>query len=61
MFKAQKKFVTTCSDRTDKSIIFRREYEAIDKEEAVARAYLNCVREHKGSAVDISAHRVFMP
>lgn len=53
MFIAPKKYNTRCSIKNSGAVIFDRPYEAIDKNEAEARAYLNCVKEH-GNSKDIT-------
>ena len=49
MFKAAKKYNTVCTNITDNRVIFERIYEAINDDEAEARAYLNCVKENNNS------------
>ena len=60
MFKQPKKYITTCTEGKSKSIIFKRIYEGINKDEAKARAYLNCVRENNNNKdVSVKATRIF--
>ncbi len=59
MFIAPDKYKTTCSSKSTGSVIFDRVYEAIDRNEAEARAYLNCVKENKNAGdITISVKRV---
>ncbi len=53
MWKTAKKYQTVCSNSINNSPIFEREYEAINKDEAIARAYLNCIKEN-GNKSDIA-------
>jgi hypothetical protein len=59
MFKAAKKYKTTCSSKSTRSVIFDRVYEAITRDEAEARAYLNCVKEYNNASdIIVSVKRI---
>lgn len=59
MFIAPKKYKTTCSSKSTGSVIFDRNYEAINRDEAEARAYLNCVKEYNNAAdIRVSVNRI---
>ena len=61
MFKAAKKYKTVCTNIKDNTVIFERIYEAINDDEAVARAHLNCVKEnHNGTDVAVTVKRVLL-
>jgi len=53
MWKAAKKYQTVCTNINNNKVVFEREYEAINKNEAKARAYLNCVKENNNKT-DVS-------
>ena len=59
MWRVPKKYQTACSTAAEHKMIFQREYEALDKNEAMARAYLNCVKENNNkSDIVVSAKRI---
>ncbi len=59
MFIAPKIYETSCSSKSSGAVIFDRVYEAINKDEAEARAWLNCVKEHNNAGdISISVNRV---
>jgi hypothetical protein len=52
-------FSTTCSDKKSGTIFIEREFEAITKDEAETRAFLNCVKAgNKLDDVVINAKRI---
>ena len=56
MFPVPSRYNTMCTNRNDGSIIFERAYEAININEASARAYLNCVKEgNKPDDIQVNA------
>lgn len=57
MFLMPKKFHTVCTVKGTDTVVFDRLYEAINRDEAEARAYLNCVKEHKGADVLVRVER----
>ena len=59
MFIAPRKFSTECTAKSTGRIIFNRIYEAIDRNEAEARAFLNCKKEYNDST-DVSISVVQM-
>jgi hypothetical protein len=59
MFIAPGKYTTSCSSKSSGSVIFDRIYEAINKDEAEARAYLNCVKEYNNAGdITVSVSRI---
>lgn len=59
MFKAPKKYSTSCTAKSTGALIFDRMYEGIDRDEAEARAFLNCAREYNNpSDISISVERI---
>lgn len=46
MWPAAKKYQTRCLVNETNSVISEHEFEAINRNEAEARAYLNCVKEN---------------
>jgi len=58
MWKTAKKYQTVCTDINDNAVIFKREYEAINRNEAKARAYLNCVKENNNKTnITVSSNK----
>jgi hypothetical protein len=48
MDKKPVSYSTTCSDKTSGSILIERVFEAITRDEAETRAFLNCVKAGNG-------------
>jgi hypothetical protein len=60
MFIAPKKYSTSCTAKSTGTQIFDRVYEGINRDEAEARAFLNCVREYNNpSDISISVKKVW--
>ena len=52
-------YSTTCTDKKSGTVLIEREFEAITKDEAETRAFLNCVRAgNKLDDVVIDAKRI---
>jgi hypothetical protein len=49
MWQTAKKYETTCILNDTNTVISEQIYEAINKKEAEARAYLNCVKENSNN------------
>jgi hypothetical protein len=59
MFKAPKKYITACTVKSTDRLVFDRIYEAIDRNEAEARAWLNCLKEYNNPAdISISVDKI---
>ena len=55
-----RKYKTSCSSRIDESVIYERVFEAININEAEARAMLNCVNAgNKREDISIKAEKIF--
>jgi len=53
------KYETKCTIRESGDLVFERIYEAINEQEAEARAYLNCVNENnKKTNIHVEVKRI---
>lgn len=58
MFLAPKKYQTSCTERRTGALIFERMYEAINQDEARARALLACMKERGRGPGELSVRAV---